>query len=568
MAKSNTLVFFCLLSIGLIGCDHAPDRSKYGVRLGGTQAPVPGANGDSRVPDGVLKSTAALTGPTPLRRLTNNDYINTVTDLLGDISSLNIQLAKESSSLVYPFTNHATEQYVPTALANQYFGAAETIATATFKDKSRSDKILICTPVRGSEETCATNVLTALATKAFRRAATPEQISGLLDIWRSGFKAVDFNTGVEWALAAVLQSPEFLYRIEMGTAQAAPGVVALDSWDMANRLSYLIWNSAPDPILMDAAKNDKLKTVAQVSAQVDRMLAMPAAHDMVIHFHDQWLGLETIEAVQKDPKTFPNFNKTIALAMRDEVRNFVDDAVWNGDSKLQTLLSGHYTYLNKTLGDYYGIKGLGADFTKIGEDKLGGRPASGILTMAGMLAVRSNANDTSPTRRGAFVRSAMFCQAMPNPPDNAIFTAPVSKPNMTRRELIEAHATNPTCAACHNLMDPLGLAFENIDAAGIYRDKEAGKTIDVSAELFSTDVDGKFVGPSDLASKMSTSKTVADCVAKHWFQFAYGRDPLAPDANFVKEISTRLTTTGTISAIKYLTQTPQFFYRTVSEGAK
>ncbi|MBC7661815.1 MAG: DUF1592 domain-containing protein [Chitinophagaceae bacterium] len=568
MSNISKVLFCSLIAVGIAGCDHAPERSKYGIPSGGTQVQLPSTAGDSSVQDGALKSSAGLVGATPLRRLTNNDYTNSVTDLVGDISSLNIQLLKESSSLIYPFTNHATEQYVPTALANQYFVAAEMIAAATFKDKTRSNKILTCTPLKGTEETCAAIVLKALATKAFRRLATAEQVSGLLEIWRAGFKAVDFNTGVEWALAAVLQAPEFLYRIEMGTAPAAPGVVALDSWDMANRLSYLIWNSAPDQMLMDAAKNDKLKTVADVSAQVDRMLVMPGAHDMVIHFHDQWLGLETIDTVQKDPKSFPNFNKTIALAMRDEVRNFVEDAVWNGDSKLQTLLSGQYTYLNKTLGDYYGIKGLGATFTKMSENKLGGRPASGILTMAGMLAVRSNANDTSPTRRGAFVRSALFCQTMPNPPDNAIFTSPVSKPNMTRRDLIEAHATNAACAACHNLMDPIGLAFENIDAAGVYRDKESGKTIDASAELFATDVDGKFSGPSELANKMSVSKKVADCVATHWFQFAYGRDPIASDAPVVKELGTRLTTTGIISAIKYLTQTPQFFYRTVAEGAK
>ncbi len=501
----------------------------------------------------------------PLRKLTNTEYTNTIKDLFGESASLNHTFIKESSSSIFPFPNRASEQTVPALLANQYLTAAEKIAETVVKTNLTS--ILSCSPAKGEEE-CAKTFIKEMGAKAFRRPVSDEQMTLLFSIWSAGRKAADFNKGVEWVLTAMLQMPEFLYHLESGSEPVVAGVTKLDSYDMASRLSYFILGTMPDAALMAAAKEGKLTQASEVEAQAERLLKLPQAKAMVERFHIQWMGMDSIETLDRDATAFPGFSPQVANAMREEVRAFVGDVVFEGDGKIKSLFGSRYTYLNATLGDYYGIKGLTSKFEKVEESRLGGRPAAGLLTMGGVLALRASRFATSPTIRGAFVRSSILCQPLPAPPPDAVFMLPEQKANQTRRQLVEMHASSQACVGCHRLMDPIGLGLEGFDAGGRHRNEESGQKIDVSGELFSTDVDGKFASPSALATKLSTSDEVNNCAATHWFQYAFGRDPDTKDKATVRDIAASLKEAGTLSAIKAVVRSPQFNYRFTAEGVK
>jgi hypothetical protein len=504
---------------------------------------------------------------TPLRRLTNADYLNTVSDLLGDVSALNLDFAVELTTEGFPFLDNAGAQQTPPALAHQYLDAAEKIAADTVTN--RLSKVLTCDPVAAGEEACAKTFIPSFASKAFRRPIDADQAAALLSVWQVGRDTGDFKTGIESVITAVLQMPEFLYRFEMSPPAAGQKVVPLDGWDMATRLSYLLWNSGPDDALLGAAKAGKLQTAIDISAQVMRMMSLPRAHEMVLRFHDQWLQLAGIGTLEKDPAVFKNFTPAVATAMQQEVRSIVDAVVFQGDGKIGGLFTAPYTFLNDVLGKFYGVTGpLGSTFTRVDQTMLGTRPAAGILTAGGLVAVRADRNNTSPTKRGIFVREALLCEGLPPPPPNANIIPPVTKPNQTRRQAMMNHVTDATCNACHVMMDPIGFGFEGFDASGAWRTTENGQPIDASGTIMGSDVSGAFNGPVELGAKLATSDETVSCGATQWFRFAFGRESgsTAGDKCAATQLHDALKQGGALALVRAIPQTALFLYRKVPEG--
>jgi hypothetical protein len=503
---------------------------------------------------------------TPLRRLTNAEYLNTVSDLLGDVAGLNLDFAAELTTADYPFRNKAAEQQTPPVLAYQYLTAAEKIAADTVKN--RLSRVLSCDPAAG-ELDCAKTFISAFASKAFRRPVDATQVQALLSVWQVGRDTGDFKTGVESAIAAALQMPEFLYRFEMSPPVGAQKLIPLDGWDMATRLSYLLWNSGPDDALIAAAQAGQLETPARISAQVTRMMSQPRAKEVVARFHEQWLQVTNIASLEKDPMVFPRFTPAVAAAMQKEVQSFVDAVVWQGDGKVASLFNAPYTFLNDVLGRFYGVTGQGATFARVEQTALGIRPASGILTMGGLLAEHADRNDTSPTRRGIFVRKALLCEDLPPPPANVNIVPPVQQPNQTRRQAMTAHVKDPFCASCHTMMDPIGFGFEGFDASGAWRSTDSGQPVDTSGSIAGSDVAGTFSGPTELGAKLASSDEALACAATQWFRFAFGRDAgqmTDGDLCAVKTLQTALKEGGALALVRAIPQTAPFLYRKIPQG--
>jgi hypothetical protein len=360
-----------------------------------------------------------------------------------------------------------------------------------------------------------------------------------------------------------------LYRFEMSPSGAGQKLIPLDGWDMATRLSYLLWNSTPDDALIAAAQAGKLQTAADISAQVTRMMSLPRAKEVVARFHEQWLQVTGIGALEKDPMLFPRFTPAVATAMQQEVKSFIDAVIWQGDGKVASLFTAPYTFMNSVLGTFYGVAGQGATFARVDKAALGMRPASGILTMGGLLAEHADRNNTSPTNRGLYVRRTLLCQTLPPPPMNANIVPPVQKPNQTRREAMLNHVTDPTCRACHVMMDPIGFGFENFDASGAWRAADMGQTIDTSGSIEGNGAAGIFNGPVDLGAKLAASDEALTCAATQWFRFAFGRDAgemIDGDQCAVKSLQDAMKAGGALALVRAIPETAPFLSRKIPQG--
>lgn len=380
----------------------------------------------------------------------------------------------------------------------------------------------------------------------------------------SASAAWGFAKGIELTLQAALQSPHYLYRVEFGSGTAPGGVESLTPYELASRLSFLLWGSMPDQALLDAAAQGLLATREQVRAQAQRLLGDQRARYVLGDFHRQWLELDAIDGLQSP---LEGFSEELLPLLEQETSKLVEAVLWEGDARLSTLLTAPFSFMNARLAGFYGITGPAGDaFERVPLDPERG---IGILTQGGILATHSHAAKTSPVLRGKFVREKLLCNPLPPPPPGIVFTVAERAQNLSVREQAEIHRSDPGCSNCHRFMDPIGLGFESFDALGRYRSLENGSPIDSSGELFESDVDGAFDGAAQLAHKLAGSKQVSSCVVKQWFRYAYGRDELADtDACNVDRLQDVMAQSGgrIPELLLELTQTDAFRYRTVAEG--
>jgi Protein of unknown function (DUF1592)/Protein of unknown function (DUF1588)/Protein of unknown function (DUF1595)/Protein of unknown function (DUF1587)/Protein of unknown function (DUF1585) len=469
-------------------------------------------------------TTTALTcdgspkpGRSPLRRLDLQEYKNTISDLLNVNTDLVDTFPPDEAGL--GFTNNADALVVTSLLAEAYMTASTTMATAAVVNNFST--LVTCDPTAIGEDACATQFITQFGARAFRRPLTASEVTTIKGVYTTGRANGAFSDGIELAIEALIQSPPFLYRIEVGTPVAGtPTVAQVSPYEMASRLSYFLIGTMPDAALFDAAAAGKLTEPADIEAQVDRLLQLPQAHNAVAEFHDEWLGISDLAGVTKDATLYPQWNTTIDAEQRQEAATFVDQTFWN-DGHLETLLTAPYSYLNKDLATFYGVSGP-TDTSFVKTDFPAGQRA-GILTQGALLGVLAKANQTSPVLRGKFVREMLLCQQLSPPPPNVVITPPDIAPNTTTRQRYTEHSANPTCATCHQLMDQIGFGFENFDPVGNYRTTDQNLPVDASGNLVQTDVDGSFTGAVALAAKLAQSPEVRQCIVKQWFRYANGR---------------------------------------------
>jgi hypothetical protein len=518
-------------------------------------------------------------GPLVIRRLTRLEYDNTVRDLLGTSSTPAAGFPTEERRL--GFDNNSEALSVPPLLAEQYLLAAEQLAGEAVQPQSLS-RLVPCDPAAAGVDACGAQFIAAFGKKAYRRPLGADDTTVLTAVFEAG-KATDFQTGVRLVIETALQSPAFLYRVEQGVApqpgdpvvrvtDASGGavttpVVRLDGWEMASRLSYLLWRSMPDDQLLAAAEAGTLSSPADIAGQVARMLADPRARGMVADFHDQWLSVGDIDGVEKDASVFPAFDATTAALMQAETRQFLDHVVWDGEGTLGALLGAPYTFVNGPLADYYGMPGVtGSAFVKVDLD-----PAqrAGFLTQGGLMSLLAKANQTSPVHRGKFVREQLLCDTLPPPPANIQIKPPDLSATLTTRQRFDQHSADPACAPCHHLMDPIGLGFERFDGAGKLRATENGQAIIESGRVDDADIAGPFAGVLDLEGKLAGSAQVQDCVTRQWFRYGYGRGETDADACTIQTLEQTFAAGGNRFAdlLTALTQTSTFQYRRVTPPA-
>jgi hypothetical protein len=504
-------------------------------------------------------------GESPIRRMTRFEYNNTVRDLLGDTSEPASTFVVEEEAL--GFNNQASALGVTQLLAEQYMEASEAVATNA---TAKLDELLGgCDPASAGDEVCGQEFVESFGPRAFRRPLQASEIDRLMAVFSWGLGEYDFKTGIELVIQTALQSPHFLYRVEFGMPDPVEAnVVQLNHYEVASRLSYMLWSSMPDDELLAAAAAGELATPEQIAAQARRMLDDDKARAAVANFHTQWLQLGNIESVNKDPATYPDYDATVRTLWKAETEAFLDYVVFEGEGDVTTLLTAPYSLMNAELAAFYGIDGPTGDAFELVELDAGQR--AGFLTHASLLAVHAKPNQSSPVHRGKFVREQLLCQILQPPPPDLMVEAPEVDPTATTREQFAEHSTNPACSGCHQLMDPIGFGFEHYDGIGKWRDLDHGIEVDASGELVQTDIDGEFDGAVELAQKLAQSEQVRECVATQWFRFGYGRAEQPEDACNLERVQTAFATANydIKELLVALTQTDAFMYRlaVVAEG--
>ncbi len=404
-------------------------------------------------------------------------------------------------------------------------------------DTASRRRIFVCRPEGTSAEAeaaCARQILTGLARRAYRRPVTDADVETLLAFYRAGRQEGTFDRGIQEALARLLVSPQFLFRVERdpGNVQAG-GVYRISDLELASRLSFFLWSSIPDDELIEAAASGALREPGALGAQVSRMLADPRASALARSFGGQWLFIRNLGAVDPDASAYPEFDDNLREAFQRETELFLDHQI-RGDRPLAELLTADHTFLNERLARFYGIRNVyGAHFRRV---PLQDPRRAGLLGHASILTVTSYATRTSPVVRGKYLLDNILGAPPPPPPPNvpALEETGAAGHGASIREQMEQHRRSPACAACHQRMDPLGFALENFDGIGQWRDIDGGSPIDASGVL----PDGTaFSGPADFREALLERRgEFVRTVTEKLLTYALGRAVGAHDMPAVRRI--------------------------------
>jgi hypothetical protein len=458
-------------------------------------------------PNDALPPTSACGAETaPLRRLTNGQYVRTVRELTG----VTLTTALPSTNVIDGFEDRVEVQDNSPLQVEAWSLAAEEVATAL---STRLPALTGCATI---DDACARSFITSFGLRAYRRPLTPAEVEAHFAVYTNVKMLGDASDGVLAVLRVMLQSPHLLYRPEiLGTI--ATGRLYPTPFETATRLSYFLWGNTPDAALLAAAARNELATPAQLAAQIQRMLLDSRARQGTNDFIRQWLDVDRVQTVQRDPAVFPTWNAALAAAMREEGYRFAQRVIFDGDGRLGTLLTSTEGIVNGPLAQLYGVTITGTDWQPVNLPK---QQRMGLLTQGWFLAGRS-----SIATRGVLVRDRLFCQQIPPPPPGLDPTPPPRMPGTTTREYYQGQLVNPACLGCHTLFDQLGFTFENYDAIGAFRTTESGKPIDSSGVISGTeDSDGPITGAATLSARLAASAQVRDCVASRWYGLAVGRE--------------------------------------------
>jgi hypothetical protein len=359
--------------------------------------------------------------------------------------------------------------------------------TTGVSDTPSRRKVFVCRPSDSADAPgCARDILSRLASQAFRRPVKPQEMEALMGFYAQGAEDGGFELGVRTGLEAILASPHFVFRMEQPAATARPGQrFAISDADLASRLSYFLWATPPDEELLDLARQGKLSDRKVMNAQVDRMLADPRSHALATRFASQWLRLQDLDKINPDVRSYPDFHQQLKDAMLRETQLFFHSLVQE-DRPVLDLFRANYTFVNERLARHYGIRGIsGEEFQRVEypDDR-----RRGIFGHGSVLTLTSIAGRTSPVLRGKWVMEVILGTPPPPPPAGvpALEETAGAKGGrvLTTRERMELHRASPVCRSCHRFMDPIGLALDNFDVTGRWRIRENGAPLDTRGELY------------------------------------------------------------------------------------
>jgi hypothetical protein len=474
------------------------------------------------VPAGCSGSGAARA---PLRRLSGFEYDNTVADLLGDTTHPAYAFPPELA----PFGNNADAQDMSVLQAESYLLVGEEVAARAMPGLAQ--RFPCMTEVTADTEAdCARSIVETLAAEAFRRPPENDEVEELLVLHTALRAARTFEQSIESLVSALLQGPDFLYRLEFGQQdEACPALRRPTDWEMATRLSYLYWGTQPDAELAAAARAGSLHGRDVVRAEAERLLGDDRARRVVRYFFERHLPLLGLSDLARDPEVYPTFTPEIGALMREETLGFLEREIFEQDQSFRHMLSAPSVTINDALGAFYGIEGASdSTFVSVATD-FATTHRRGLLTQGANLIGTTYGNSTNPIARSMFVQRRVLCQEVP--PDPGLVPSelpPEAVDGPTMRDRLEAVThSEPACTTCHELIDPIGFAFENYDAVGLWRDQENGVTIDASGEH---PLLGTWSGPEELIARIVEYPGTYECLARWLAEFSYGRELRDPEA--------------------------------------
>jgi hypothetical protein len=481
-------------------------------------------------------------GRVGVHRLNNLEYNNTARDLLGT-SSTPAQnfLAEEAAG----FDNIASALGMTAAQYEAYYNAARSLRDEVFESPALMARLGTCTPSAASDP-CASQIVSELGARIYRRPLSAEEASRALKLYGDDFaRTADPIAAIGEVLRGMLSAAGFLYRIEFDANPASLATHALSGYELASRLSYLHWSSMPDGELFGLAQSGALADRGVLEAQVDRLLADAKAKSFVDSFGGQWLDMRDMIGHGVTPEVFPSFGEPLRNAIMTEGYLWFSEFLTQ-DRPIGDWFKADFNYVNDTLAQHYGFPatGSGSEFVRV---EVTSDQRRGFLGLGQFLTRTSFPSRTSPTLRAVWVLSNLLCDEPPQPPPDVPELEEGNAQNEAAgienvRERLTVHRENPTCAGCHDVLDPMGLAFEHFDAIGQYRTNYGnGDPVDASGTLF----DGRAVnGLIEMSDILAEDPRFTTCVTEKVFTYALGRWPEDADEPYLAQIHDGWTARG------------------------
>jgi hypothetical protein len=500
-----------------------------------------------------------------LRRLSRREYNNVVRDLLGDTTRPADSFGLEV--YINGYDNGSDGLTVQGTDVDALQAAAEAVAARAVSG-NLSALVPGCDP-QANAEACLEVFLSSFPKRAFRRPPTAAELLRMRNLYATGAVGGDFGSGIQLVLEGILQSPAFLYREELGAPDPAlpSNMVRLTSFELASELSFLITGTMPDDELIAAADASHLRTADDLRREATRLLGTPAAKPLFRAFLHQWLSTVELASLGKSTTIYPSFTPALAASMSQELDDYFDHILWSGSGSYRELLTSTWSSVDPALATLYGSQASGAGFQPV---TLDGETRQGVLTRAGYLAVHADADSSGPVARGVFVLDALLCRPpMPPPPDVPRLppASAAADAHQTTRQRFDKHLSETFCNGCHVTIDGVGFGFEEFDGIGRYRTTENGASVDTSGTLVGTDVDGRFVGASELAARLVTSQDALRCFVRQSYRFAMGQEETDQTKTLIDNLATGFSADARVSDVLLaLVSDPAFTIRTTAQG--
>jgi hypothetical protein len=461
--------------------------------------------------------------PTAVTRLSRVEYDRTVRDLLelepnqlGRQPSDGFPVDEQVDKDMYPFaiSLHSSDLHV--SLETE---AAERLAALAMEHPER---LVACTPATpAEEEACAGTFVDSFAPRAYRRTVSDAERAELMALYTfERGQGGTFHEGLAAVIQGALMSPHFLFHVHLAPASVADGIATIGSEELASRLSYFLWGTMPDDELLAAGRAGALSTDAELEAQARRMLADPRAKEAFRTFFDELYGISKIEGIYRSSMVYPESTLELRRSLTASIEAFLDDAFWQ-EGTLAAMFQGSRVYVDERMSGVYGLGTVtGTTVQPIEADPT---RYAGLLTQPALMALVAHYDGSDPIHRGLFVRRRFLCLNLPPPPMELMNNVmpPAADPEATTRERYEAHTTQPACAGCHRVIDPLGFALEHFDGIGRWRDTENGKPIDATGTIVGLgDADIPVDGAVDMARVLAESGAVDRCFTQQLYYFA------------------------------------------------
>ena len=504
--------------------------------------------------------SAATQGPylAGLRRLTETQYRNSIADIFGPGIVVQGKFEPDRRIAGLLAAGSASLSISPSGF-EAYAKMADGIARQVVDEKNRA-KLLPCAPKSATtpDRDCAGQIMSQYGMRLFRRPLTAEEMKARLDAAEAATKiSNNFYTGIRYSLTTLLSAPDFLFRAEFAEPEGKD--YTLDGYSRAARLSYMLWDTTPDAELLDAARSGTLDTDAGVKSQVSRLMASPRLERGLRTFFSDFLELDTIDTISKDPTIYPKFNDDIVSSAREETLRTVIDLTLKKDGDFRDIFTTRKTFINRPLAWIYDVPyNLNGAWMPYEFREGDGR--SGILTDVSMLSMFSHPGRSSPTKRGVALMDIFLCEPTPTPPANVDFSIVngTKDPTLrTVRERLMAHATTPTCASCHTHSDPIGLTLEQFDSIGERRLMDDGRDIDVSAVIAKK----QFAGAAGLGQYLHDNPKTSACFVRKLYAYGVGADSEDVEKGAIQPFVDGFSTGGyrLASLLRSMVTSPQFF---------